>query len=67
MWDLLVGLADVAWLLSCWRVLVAVFAGLAVGFVVNYAFADSSGFFPMFFAIAALLPGYAWHRRSQDD
>ena len=65
MWEFLSGLLEVASWLSFWRVLVAFFAGLAVGWLVGGAFADSSGFLAMFLAIVSIIPGYVWHRRSE--
>jgi hypothetical protein len=67
MWEILSGLLELAAVLSAWRVWAAFFAGLGVGWAVGYAFADSSGFIAMFFAIVAMIPGYLWHRQARHD
>jgi uncharacterized membrane protein len=65
-WDLLDALLELATWFS-WRVWVGFLSGLLIGVVFNFAFAESSTFMPMFFAILGILPGYVWHRRSQND
>jgi hypothetical protein len=67
MWDFLDAVLDVALWLNYWRVCVSIIAGVAIGLIVNWIFAESSAYMPTMCGVVGAVVGFVWHRRSSRD